>query len=231
METKIYQGKNATMFHLKFSLFSQTKSLENKIDLFHDKLLDAGMTFKKAIRIYLAEQKSEEFKKASKQIKQIEHDADNLRRDIEQKLYTQNLIPDLRADVLHIVENLDKVINKFDEVTYQFFVEIPEIPADYHSRMIELCDLVSDCAENMAIASRSFFRDFSLVRDFSQKVYYMEHESDLVSGRLREAIFASELPLANKLQLSNVINEVADIGDIAEDFIDELLIFTIKRDI
>ena len=48
---------------------------------------------------------------------------------------------------------------------------------------------------------------------------------------LSEAIFASELPLANKLQLSNVINEVADIGDIAEDFIDELLIFTIKRDI
>ena len=59
----------------------------------------------------------------------------------------------------------------------------------------------------------------------------MEHESDLVSGRLREAVFASELPLANKLQISNVINEVADIGDIAEDFIDELLIFTIKRDI
>ena len=219
------------MFHLKLSLFSQTKSLENKIDLFHEKLLDAALTFKKAIRIYLAEQKSDEFRKTSKQIKQIEHDADNLRRDIEQKLYTQNLIPDLRADVLHIVENLDKVINKFDEVTYQFFVEIPEIPEEYHSRILELCALVADCAENMAIASRSFFRDFSLVRDFSQKVYFMEHESDLVSGRLREAVFASELPLANKLQISNVINEVADIGDIAEDFIDELLIFTIKRDI
>ncbi len=219
------------MFHLKLSLFSQTKSLENKIDLFHDKLLDAALTFKKAIRIYLAEQKSDEFRKTSKQIKQIEHDADNLRRDIEQKLYTQNLIPDLRADVLHIVENLDKVINKFDEVTYQFFVEVPEIPEEYHSRILELCALVADCAENMAIASRSFFRDFSLVRDFSQKVYFMEHESDLVSGRLREAVFASELPLANKLQISNVINEVADIGDIAEDFIDELLIFTIKRDI
>ena len=219
------------MFHFKLSLFSQTKSLENKIDLFHDKLLDAALTFKKAIRIYLAEQKSDEFRKTSKQIKQIEHDADNLRRDIEQKLYTQNLIPDLRADVLHIVENLDKVINKFDEVTYQFFVEVPEIPEEYHTRLIELCALVADCAENMAIASRSFFRDFSLVRDFSQKVYFMEHESDLVSGRLREAVFASELPLANKLQISNVINEVADIGDIAEDFIDELLIFTIKRDI
>lgn len=66
------------------------------------------MNFKKAIRIYLKEKRSEEYKKINKQIKQIEHDADNLRRDIEAKLYTQNLIPDLRADVLNLVENLDK---------------------------------------------------------------------------------------------------------------------------
>lgn len=52
------------MFHVKLSLFSQTKSLESKIDLFHDKIIDAAMTFKKAIRIYLAEQRSDEYKKA-----------------------------------------------------------------------------------------------------------------------------------------------------------------------
>lgn len=219
------------MFHVHFSLFSQTKALENKIDLFHDKLLDIAMTFKKAIRIYLAEKRSESYKKICKQIKQIEHDADNLRRDIEQKLYTQNLIPDLRADVLHLVENLDKVINKFDEVSYRFYVEQPDIPEEYHMRISELCDLTSDCAENMGIASRAFFRDFSSVRDYSQKVYFIEHESDLTSGRLRESLFASDMPLANKLQLSELINEIADIADIAEDFIDELLIFTIKRDV
>lgn len=219
------------MFHVRISLFSQTKSLENKIDSFHDKLLDVSMTFKKAIRVFLSEKRSEEYKKLSRQIKQIEHDADGLRRDIENKLYAQNLIPDLRADVLHLVENLDKVINKFDEVAYKFYIEQPEIPEEYHMRLSELCDLISDCTENTAIASRAFFRDFSSVRDYSQKVYFIEHESDLSSGRLKEAIFASEMPLANKLQLSSLITAVADIGDIAEDCIDELLIFTIKRDI
>lgn len=219
------------MFQVKFSLFSQTKSLENKIDLFHDKIIDAAMTFKKAIRIFLAEKRSEEYKKLSKQIKQIEHDADSLRRDIENKLYAQNLIPDLRADVLELVENLDKIINRFDEVAYKFYIERPDIPSEYHMRMIELCEQVSDCAENMAIASRAFFRDFSTVRDYSQKVYFIEHESDLTSNHMKETIFDSEMPLANKLQLSSLINEVADIADIAEDCVDELLIFTIKRDI
>lgn len=219
------------MFHAKFSLFSKTKPLENKIDLFHDKLLDAAMNFKKAIRIYLKEKRSEKYKKINKQIKQIEHDADNLRRDIEAKLYTQNLIPDLRADVLNLVENLDKVINKFDEVVYEFYIEQPDIPEEYHMRFTEICDLSADCAENLSIASRAFFRDFSSVRDFSQKVYFIEHESDVSSGHLKQAVFDSELPLANKLQLNILISEIAEIADIAEDCVDELLIFTIKRDI
>ncbi len=219
------------MFHIKVSLFARTKSLENKIDLFHDKLIDAAMTFKKAIHVFLNEKRGENYRKLSKQIKTIEHDADALRRDIENKLYIQNLIPDLRGDVLHLVENLDKIINKFDEVTYKFYIEQPDIPEEYHTRVLELCEQVSDCAENMAIASRAFFRDFSTVRDYSQKVYFMEHETDLTSGRMLEAIFDSDLPLANKLQLDSLITEVADIADIAEDCVDELLIFTIKRDI
>lgn len=219
------------MLHIKFSLFSQAKSLENKIDNFHDKIIDAAMTFKKGIKIYLTEQRSPEYKKINKQIKQIEHDADGLRRDIENKLYAQNLIPDLRADVLNLVENLDKVINKFDEVGYRFYIEHPEIPQEYHMRMLELCEQVTDCCENMAIASRAFFRDISTVRDYSQKVYFIEHETDLSSGHLKEAIFDSDLPLANKLQLSALVTEISDIADIAEDCIDELLIFTIKRDL
>ena len=219
------------MFNGKLSLFSHTQPLENKIDLFHDKLLDAAMNFKKAIRIYLKEKRSDDYKKINKQIKQIEHDADNLRRDIEAKLYTQNLIPDLRADVLNLVENLDKVINKFDEVVYEFYIEQPDIPEEYHMRFKEICDLSSECAENLSIASRAFFRDFSSVRDFSQKVYFIEHESDVSSGHLKQAIFDSKLPLANKLQLNNLTSEIAEIADIAEDCVDELLIFTIKRDI
>ena len=219
------------MFQVKISLFSKTKSLEHKIDLFHDKILEAAMQFKKAIRIYLQEKRSEEYKKINKQIKQIEHDADNLRREIEAQLYMHNLIPDLRADVLNLVEKLDKVINKFDEVVYEFYIEQPNIPEELHLRFMEICDLSSDCAENLSIASRAFFRDFSSVRDYSQKVYLIEHESDLSSGHLKQAIFDSELALAHKLQLNNLITEIAKIADIAEDCVDELLIFTIKRDI
>ena len=219
------------MFHFKGSLFSQTKELELQIDKFHDKIIDASMTFKKAIKTYLNEGSGDNYKKMNKQVKKIEHEADKLRRDIENRLYIQNLIPDLRADVLNLVENIDKVINKIDDVAYRFYIEHPDIPQEYHIPLLELCEQVSDCCENMAIACRSFFRDISIVRDYSKKVYFIEHETDLTSGQMKEDLFNSDIPLANKLQLSALITEIADIADIAEDCIDELQIFTIKRDI
>ena len=110
------------MFHVKLNLFSKAKALESKIDMFHDKVIDSAMTFKKSVREYLNAGRSDEFKKVNKQLRQIEHDADQLRRDIENRLYSQNLIPDLRANVLEMVENLDRVINRFDEVSYQFYI-------------------------------------------------------------------------------------------------------------
>ncbi len=223
--------KDTTMLSPKYSIFAKTRSLENKIDHFHDKLIDVSLVFKRIIKIYLKHKRNKDFTQLSKDIKHIEHDADTLRRDIENSLYTHNLIPDLRADVLHLVENLDKIINKIDEVTYSFYVEQPDIPEIYHERVLELCKEICECTQNTGMASRAFFRDISCVRDFSQKVYFIEHETDIICGKLKEEIFSSDLDLAHKIQLRNFLDSIADIADIAEDCIDELLIFAIKRDI
>ena len=219
------------MFNVKISLFSNTKELEQKIDMLHDKIIEVAMVFKKAVNVYLQEKRSTDYRKLSKEIKIIEHDADCLRRDIENRLYSQNLIPDLRGNVLELVENLDRVINEFDEVTHQFYIEQPEIPEKYFERFKELVSQVCECAENLSMASRAFFRDLSVVRDYAQKVYWLEHESDKTSASLKEAVFASDLELAHKLQLESFLSEVADVADLAEDCVDRLLIYVIKRDI
>lgn len=219
------------MFHIHLSLFSKTKALETDIDRFHDQLIDISVVFSQAVKIYLNEGRSVDFQKHSKQIKRIEHQADELRRSIENNLYGYNLIPDLRADVLELVENFDKIINKIDEVTYMFYAECPQIPNEYRTSFNDLVNLSAKAAENMCKASRSFFRDLTSVRDYSQKVYSIEHESDLCSREMLENIFAANHPLAEKLQLRQFIDGIAAIADEAEDFIDRLLIFAIKRDI
>lgn len=219
------------MFNLKVSLFARTRALEHTIDNLHDKIIEMTMVFKEAIDIYLQEKRSENYRKISKKIKTIEHDADILRRDIESCLYEQNLIPDLRGNILQLVENLDKVINLFDDVAHKFYIEQPSIPEIYHEQLKILVSQVSECAENMAISSRAFFRDLTTLRDYSKKVYLLEHQSDKTSAKLRRAVFDSDLDLANKIQINSFVEEVADIADLAEDCIDALLIFAIKREI
>ena len=218
------------MFGTKFSLFSQTKSLETKINNFHDKIIDASAIFRKATKTFFAEENIAESQIINRRIKKVEHEADDLRRDIENQLYTQNLLPNVQADILHLVESLDKIINKIDTVIYKFYIEQPEIPAKFHKDMIEICHQSADCAEYMAIASRAFFKDLSTVRDYSHKVYIMERETDTTYNNLKKAIFSSDLPLANKLQIDLLITEVSNIADTAEDCADELSIFILKRD-
>lgn len=219
------------MFNIKTSLFARTKDLELTIDKLHDKVIEMSLVFKEAIDIYLREQRSDNYRKTSKKIKVIEHDSDILRREIESRLYSQNLVPDMRANILQLVENIDRVINLFDEVAHKFYIEQPDIPEIYHDQLRNLVRQVADCAENMAIASRAFFRDLVTLRDYSQKVFLLENQSDKTSAKLRKALFDSDLELARKNQISAFIEEVADIADLAEDCIDALLIFAIKREI
>ncbi|MBR1372971.1 DUF47 family protein [bacterium] len=219
------------MFNVKVSLFARTRELEHSIDKLHDKIIEMTMVFKNAIDIYLQERRSENYRETSKKIKMIEHDSDVLRREIESRLYEQNLIPDMRGNILQLVENLDRVINLFDEVAHKFYIEQPDIPEIYHGELKTLVKQVADCAENMAIASRAFFRDLVTLRDYSKKVYLLEHQSDKTSAKLRKAVFDSDLELARKIQINTFVEEVADVADLAEDCIDALLIFAIKREI
>ena len=45
------------MFNVKWSLFSQTHELEQKIDVLHDKIIEISMVFKKAVNVYLQEKR------------------------------------------------------------------------------------------------------------------------------------------------------------------------------
>ena len=144
---------------------------------------------------------------------------------------TQYAMQDIGIDNPNEIFNGTKVINLFDDVAHKFYIEQPNIPECYHEQLRTLVRQVSDCAENMAISSRAFFRDLSTLRDYSQKVFLLEHQSDKTSAKLRKSVFDSDLELAQKIQINNFVEEVADIADLAEDCIDALLIFAIKREI
>ncbi|MGF1697263.1 DUF47 family protein [Vibrio kyushuensis] len=217
------------------SFMNNTIQLKNNIDSFYDLLGDSTSVFEIILRLYLdnslsASKDNEiQIELRFEQLSRIELTADQLRRDIESILYEKTLVPDLRSDLLKIIEGVDVLINLQQASAFNLINERPEIPQEYHNDFIELQSTVAKCGAHLIDACRAFMRDQNQVRDHVHKVIFVESEADRVSTRMKQKVFSSELDLAQKIHIRYFIERIDNVANHAEDIADSLVIYAIKR--
>ncbi len=209
-------------------LFKNTKDLEGKIDNFLDLIVKGGFLFRQGVKYYL-EGETEEFEKRIISIDKTETDADNLRREIETRLYAETLIPESRGDVLGILEGCDKVLNLTAETLMQFSTEIPFILPEVKEKYLDLTDISISALEEMVTAVRAYFRDINKVRDHITKVQLYESESDKIAFKIKHIVFRTDIELSKKIHMRYFALHIETIADEAEDLCDRLSIAAIKR--
>ena len=182
-------------------MFGRTRALEAQTDEFFDNVVEGGIAFRQAVSSYLDDGPSQTFRDYVEQAKAIEHREDELRRSIETELYARTLIPDLRADVLALLEDTDHLVNMYKGHLFRMTIQRPYIPQQHHKLFQSLVDAVVVCVDSAVDGSRAFFRDLESVRDHCSKTMALETETDKVSTRLQEAVFASELGLDQKMHI------------------------------
>jgi predicted phosphate transport protein (TIGR00153 family) len=212
-------------------LFNRTKQLESWIDELLNTVSEAGLVFCEAIKLYLGEGVSERYDGRLKRVTQQESRGDELRREIEQAIYRETLIPDSRRDVLQLLEALDDIINRYQEVLWYFSIETPEIPDALNGDYQELTEQSTEAVERLVLATRAFFREPETVSDHLHKVRFYESQADETVTRLRQRIFSTDLPLPNKIHLRFFAERIVWISDLAEDVADQLVIYSIKRSV
>ncbi len=212
-----------SIFYLK-----QSKVLEAQIDDFLDTVSRASIVFKSGIQEYLQGEIAN-FESLIENISKLENRADDLRRSIETQLYTYSLLPQLRGDVLGLLENIDEIVNAEKKTLNQFSVELPEIPEEYDKDFLALTDVCMNSVDTLVMAGRAFFMDFNMVKNHLHKVFFYEKEADKISDRLKRRIFRSQLDLSRKNHLRYFTLHIETISDLAEDVADRLSISTIKR--
>ncbi|MCZ6488054.1 MAG: DUF47 family protein [Gammaproteobacteria bacterium] len=213
----------------KLTLFNKTRVLEQQIDEFFDKVSELGLVFSSALEVYLTDGANDEFDAFLQQAASIEGKGDTLRRTIEVELYAQTLIPDLRGDVLRLLEDMDHLMNVYEGNLFRISIQQPDVPEEFHSGYLELTRTVVTCVESVVLAARSFFRDINAVRDHNAKVIFYETEADKKGTRLQRAIFASDLSLDRKMHLRYFVERIDELANSAEDVADTLAIYAIKR--
>ncbi|HCZ06792.1 MAG TPA: TIGR00153 family protein [Thermotogae bacterium] len=159
----------------------------------------------------------------------IEHTADVVRREMEGVLYSGAFLPNFRADLLNLVESLDKITNIGETITHQFALEKIEIPPQLVDKFLRQVELGIETFKTLKDSILSIFEDLEKAAELVKEVELKEHEEDKLELELIEEIFSLDIDLARKLQLKQVVLNLGDISDLSEDCSDMVEIIVFKR--
>ena len=210
-------------------LFKRTKEVETKISEFLSNIVHSGFLFALGFEIYLSKGVTAEFNSVCEQVSSHEAKNDELRRNVEIGLYTQMILPDVRSDILRLLEGCDRVINAYEDNMLKLYAEQINIPEKYRENIRSLLKPTADCADALIEAARCFFSGEPLTQH-AVLVSNLEHEIDLKVLELKRQIFTDKkIELAHKLQLRDMIDCIESISDRAEDITDRLQVMSVKH--
>lgn len=214
-----------------FTFKHANKSIE-LIEKFLDKIDQGILIFQEGVKNYLYENK-ENFADNLKTLSALETDADIIKRKIENILYTQSLMPQLRGDIMRLLEELDNFIDLTKSNLYQFDVEIPFIPPQLHNDMIKLTEISVLAAETVILTARAYFRDPESIKEKIHRVYLYEKEADKLADSIKRKVFQDmpSLKLSEKIHLRYFTLHIENLSDAAKRAADLLTIMAIKRTI
>ncbi len=200
-----------------------TKKIIIKIDDFFDIVEEGLLIFKEGVNSYLKNDR-ETFERYLSRIDKLESRADDLQKSIENDMIIHTILPQYRAEVATLIEEIDDLIDASKEVLVQFDVEIPHIPEELHDDIQNLTDLAVTACEELIPAARLFFKEPHKVRNQLNKVYFYERECDNISNKIKKHIFheMKSLDLAHKSHLRYFAHHVERLSDYAESVADLL---------
>ncbi|MCP4220985.1 MAG: DUF47 family protein [bacterium] len=203
-----------------------------EIESFWDTMSRAAMVFNEGVNDYL-DNRMERLAVRLEEIDKLENAADDLRREIKYKLYSQMLIPESRGDVLGLLENSDNAIDRTKKILNSLDIERPEIPPCLVEDFRELADVSTNAMDQMVKACRAFFADIKIINDYINKVYFYEHEADKLEEMIkRKAFKTNEIDwLSLRVQIRYFAEKISMLSDDAEAVCERLSIYTIKRSI
>ena len=114
----------------------------SELDLFINKMDECVLIYKNGIKNYL-EGNSQAFVDNIQSVTAIREDSTELRRSIENSLYSYTLVSENRVDILQLMEHIDMIIGQLYKNLVQYEIEIPFFPSELNIEFLKLVELVS----------------------------------------------------------------------------------------
>ena len=172
-----------------------------------------------------------ELKAAAAKVTKIETVADDLLRDIRNLLYSGAYLPTIRGDLYRLLSAVDRITNRVESCLNFISSQHPANVSVYLDQFGDILDMTVDCYDNLQVALRAFFKpkgEVDELRASSRAVGEIESAIDQRERALTVTIFSSDLPLAEKMHLAELLSRITRISDQIENTADELELLSLK---
>jgi len=191
---------------------------------------DSIKTGIRTIEFYLDDNISEA-KILGRKVRSEESEADIIRYEIRDKLYSGAYLPLLREDIYKLIESIDKVANAGEACCDFFLNQRPAIPDELKPAFLEVVRESLGIIDNLKLAILCYFKGeckIETIREHTKEVGMQESRVDKLEWDLTKAILTSPMDLASKLHLRLCLESIVETSDRAEDAGEQLELATLK---
>jgi predicted phosphate transport protein (TIGR00153 family) len=160
-----------------------------------------------------------------------ESEADTIRFEIRDKLYSGAYLPLLRGDIYKLVESIDKVGNAAEACSDFFLNQRPLIPGGLKPHFLEVSKESLEVIRSLKLAVMCYLKGdckIETIRDHTKEIGLQESRVDKLEWDLTKEIFNSELDFAHQNHLKLCLDSIVEVSDRAEDAGDQLELATLK---
>lgn len=212
------------------SPFRKAGVIIEHLDTFFDVVEKSTNSFQRGILSYLQDD-AETFQAELCNTRSAEKKADALLKDVEHMLFKYSLLPELRTDVMRLMQRTDDIVDQMKEVLAQFDVERPLIPEELKEKMNDLTAICVDAAQKACYGGKLFFTNPDGAREHINHAIEMEQKADQLAERIKRTAFHDlhNLSLPEKFHIRYFTLHIENVSDIAKSIAYTLNLMLIKR--
>ncbi len=211
-------------------LFKKEKKVIEHILKHLDLVEETLKTGIRTIEFYL-EGNISEAKVLARKVRSTESEADIVRYDTRDKLYSGAYLPLLREDIYKLIESIDKVANAGEACCDFFLNQRPIIPAEMKPHFLAVVRESLGIVDNLKLAVLCYFKGeckIETVREHTKEIGLQESRVDKLEWDMTKEIFTSSMDFAHQLHLRLCLESIVEVSDRAEDAGDQLELATLK---
>ncbi|MFH2099239.1 MAG: TIGR00153 family protein [Pseudomonadota bacterium] len=189
-----------------------------------EKVKECAWAFQQAIECHLAD-RCESYEKFRKDVTELEHQADAIKRRIRGHLPKGTLLPVDKFQLFRYLREQDKVLDAvkhtLDWLSYR---PDPGVPKELEKEFTLLVDSVITPIEELArmvSEARTYFNSFQedqriLVKEIVRNIRQMEHDADQHEATLSRLIFSTCTDPVTIFHMIRLVETTGNIADHAE---------------